>query len=174
MISPEQLRELLHALSSDDRDVRRPWASTPGDWWREGVLDADTADTLGMALSWSAMVEDDAGGIRAELLGSLAVLAEAGHVPAAGLDRLVTGLDAQWIPANERAHSDTLRHALGRSTSGRRDPKGYLWKLFDHLHALTSPGGAEREAAVSAAAAERSLTDADAQALAAVSEWARA
>ena len=173
-IGPERLRQLFHALSSDDRQQRRPWARTPGMWWREGALDPDTARTVGTVLSWCAMVDDDAGGVRADLLGSLAVLTVDGQLPEADLDRLVTGIDAQSIPENERAPSETLRAALSRSANGRRDRKGYLWTLVDHVHALTSPEGTQREGAVSAAAAEPGITPADAQALAVVSDWATA
>ena len=171
---PEQLRRLLHALSSDDRDERRPWAGTPAAWWREGSLGPDVASTVGTVLSWCAMVDDDAGGVRADLLGSLAALAEGGQVPEADLDRLVTGMDAQWIPENERPQSEALRAALGRSASGGRARKGYYWTLVDHVHALTSPDEAQRREAVAAAAAEPGIAPADAQALAVVSGWATA
>jgi hypothetical protein len=167
----ERLRELLHGVSSDDRDERRPWAGTPGDWWREGSLDRQVASTVGTVLTWCAMVDDDAGGVRAALLGSLAALAEDGQVPEGALDRLVTGLDAQWIPDSERPHSETLRSALGRQ-AGRRDRKGYLWMLVDHVHALTSPDGAQREAATSAAGSESGIAADDAHALAVVIDWA--
>lgn len=173
-IGTDRLREALHALSSDDRDVRRPWAGTPAVWWREGALSEDTARTVGTVLGWCTMVDDDAGGVRAELLGSVAVLAEAGQVGEPDLDRLITGFDAQWIPDNERAHADTLRSALGRSGNGHRDRKGYLWTLVDHVHALTAPDPSEREAAVGAAAAEPGLTPSDKDALAVVSRWATA
>jgi hypothetical protein len=173
-IAPDRLREALHALSSDDRDVRRPWAGTPAAWWREGVLPPETARTVGTVLSWCTMTDDDAGGVRAQLLGSLAVLAEAGQVAEADLDRLMTGFDAQWLPENERAAAETLRTTLGRAGSGHRDRKGYVWTLVDHVHALTSPDASRREAAVSAAAAEPGLTPADKDALAVVSRWATA
>jgi hypothetical protein len=173
-IELQRLRELLHALSSDDRDDRRPWAGTPAVWWREGALRPELASTLGTVLSWCAMVDDDAGGVRAELLAALAALAADGQMAEADLDRLVTGLDAQWIPENERPHAEVLRSSLGRSARGRRDRKGYLWTLVDHVHALTSPDGPQREAAVSAAAAVPGLTPTDAQALAVVCEWATA
>lgn len=173
-VGPDRLRQLFHALSDDDRDVRRPWAGTPASWWREGALPRDTAPTVGTVLGWCTMIDDDAGGVRALLLGSVAALAEDGQVAEADLDRLVTGFDAQWIPDNERPHSETLRNALGRSANGRRDGKGYLRTLVDHVHALTAPDGAEREAAVSAAAAEPGLTPADKEALAVVSRWATA
>lgn len=174
MSDPEQLRPLLHALSSDDREERRPWAGTPAAWWRDGTLGPDVATTVGTALSWCAMVDDDAGGVRAELLGSLAVLAEDGQVPEADLDRLVTGMDAQWNPENERPHAETLRAALGRKASGQRPRKGYYWTLVDHVHALTSPDEAERRAAVDPAANELGVAPADAQALAVLSGWATA
>jgi hypothetical protein len=173
-ISPDRLREALHALSSDDRDERRPWAGAPAVWWREGALPPETARTVGTVLSWCAMTDDDAGGVRAELLASLAVLAEAGQVAEADLDRLMTGFDAQWIPENERASAETLRTALGRAGSGHRDRKGYVWTLVDHVHALTSPDASRREAAVGAAAAEPGLLPADKDALAVVSGWATA
>ncbi|MHC1561793.1 hypothetical protein ACR9E3_22755 [Actinomycetospora sp. C-140] len=171
---PDQLRQLLHALSSDDRDDRRPWADALGDWWRGGQLDPQTASTLGTVVTWCAMVDDDAGGIRARVLDSLAALAEDGRLPEADLDRLTRGVDAQWVPDNEQAAVKTLRGALGRSPGGRRDPKGYLWTLVDHVHALTSPDQAQREAAVGPAAAEPGIGAADAQALAVVSGWANA
>jgi hypothetical protein len=173
-VGPDEVRQLLHALSSDDRDVRRPWAGTPAVWWREGALPPETARTVGTVLSWCAMTDDDAGGVRAELLGSLAVLAEAGQVPEADLDRLMTGFDAQWMPENERPAAETLRTVLGRSGSGHRDRKGYVWTLVDHVHALTSPDASQREAAVGAAAAEPGLMPADKDALAVVSRWATA
>lgn len=171
---PERIRPLLHALSSDDRDDRRPWAGTLGDWWREGDLDADTATTLGTVVTWCAMVDDDAGGVRADVLASLAALAADGRLAEADLDRLMRGIDAQWFPDNERASADTLRDALGRSPGGRKDPKGYLWTLVDHVHALTSPDETPRRAAVDPAAAELGVGAADARALAVVSEWATA
>ena len=173
-VGPEQLRQLFHALSSDNRDDRRPWARTPAAWWREGALDADTAPTVCTVLSWCAMVDDDAGGVRAELLDSLAALAEDGQLPETDIDRLVTGLDAQWIPENEVSASQTLRGALGRAVNVRRDRKGYLWTLVDHVHALTATDGTQREAAVSAAAAEPGIAPTDAQALAVLSDWATA
>lgn len=173
-VGPDRLREALHALTSDDRDERRPWAGTPGAWWREGALPPDTARTVGTVLSWCAMTDDDAGGVRAELLGSLAVLAEAGQVAEADIDRLLTGFDAQWIPENERPAAETLRTALGRPGSGHRDRKGYVWTLVDHVHALTSPDEAERRAAVDPAANELGVAPADAQALAVLSGWATA
>lgn len=168
----ERLRRLLHALSSDDRDERRPWAGTLGEWWREGSLDPDTASTLGTVVTWCAMVDDDGGGSRARVLASLAALAADGRLAEADLDRLLRGADAQWVPDSERDSVATLRAALGRSAGGRRDPKGYLWALVDHVHALTSPDPAQREAAKGPAAAEPGVNPADAQALAAVSDWA--
>ena len=173
-VGPEQFRELFHALSSDDREERRPWARTPAVWWREGALDPDTARTVGTVLSWCTMVDDDAGGVRAELLGSLAALAGDGQLPEADIDRLVTGLDAQEIPENERQAAELLRGALGRAVNVRRDRKGYLWTLVDNVHALTAPDRTHREAAVGAAAAELGIAPADAQALAVVSGWATA
>lgn len=170
----ERLRQLLHALSSDDRDDRRPWAGTLGDRWREGDLDPETATTVGTVVTWCAMVDDDAGGVRARVLDSLAALAADGRLSEADLDRLLRGIDAQWIPDSEQDATTVLRAALGRSARGRRDPKGYLWTLVDHVHALTSPDAAQREAAVGPAAAERGVGPADAQALAVVSEWATA
>jgi hypothetical protein len=170
----ERLRQLLHALSSDDRDERRPWAGTLGDWWREGDLDPETAPTVGTAVTWCAMVDDDGGGSRARVLASLAALAADGRLREPDLDRLLRGVDAQWVPDSERDATDTLRTALGRKPGGRRDPKGYLWSLVDHLHALTAPDAAQREAAVGPAAAEPGVNPPDAEALAVVSEWARA
>jgi hypothetical protein len=176
MSGPEhdQLRQLLHALSSDDRDDRRPWAGTLGEWWRDGVLDPDTATTVGTVVTWCAMVDDDGGGSRSRVLASLAALAADGRLTDADLDRLLRGVDAQWVPDSERDSVATLRAALGRSAGGRRDPKGYLWSLVDHVHALTSPDAAQREAAVGPAAAEPGVNPADATALAVVSEWATA
>lgn len=168
----DQLRPLLHALSSDDRDDRRPWAGTLGDWWREGSLDPDTATTVGTVVTWCAMVDDDAGGTRARVLASLAALAADGRLAEPDLDRLGRGIEAQWIPDTERDSAETLRAALGRAAGGRRDPKGYLWTLVDHVHALTSPDPAQRRAAVGPAAAEPGIGPADAQALAVVADWA--
>ena len=170
----DRLRQLLHALSSDNRDDRRPWAGSLGEWWREGSLDPETATTLGTVVTWCAMVDDDAGGVRAQVQASLAALAADGRLAEADLDRLLRGIDAQWIPENERASADTLRAALGRSPGGRTDPKGYLWKLVDHVHALTSPDEAQRRAGVDPAAAELGVGAADARALAVVSDWATA
>ncbi|MDD7937966.1 hypothetical protein PHK61_05990 [Actinomycetospora lutea] len=170
----ERLRPLLHALSSDDRDDRRPSAGTLGDWWREGTLDPETASTLGTVVTWCAMVDDDAGGVRAQVLDSLAALAADGRLPEPDLDRLGRGVDAQWIPDNEKGPVKTLRAALGRPAGGKRDPKGYLWTLVDHVHALTSPDPAERRAAVDPAAAEPGIGAPDRKALAVVSEWAKA
>lgn len=170
----ERVRQLLHALSSDDRDVRRPWAGTLGDWWREGTLDPETATVVGTVVTWCVMVDDDAGGVRARSLASLAALAEDGRLPEADLDRLMRGVDAQWVPSTERDSTTTLRAALGRVPDGRHDPKGYLWTLVDHVHALTSPDPAQRRAAVSPAAAEPGVGARDAEALAVVSGWATA
>ena len=97
-VGPDRLRQLFHALSDDDRDVRRPWSGTPATWWREGALPRDTAPTVGTVLGWCTMIDDDAGGVRALLLGSVAALAEDGQVAEADLDRLVTGFDAQRHP----------------------------------------------------------------------------
>lgn len=173
-VGPAELREMFHALSSDEQDDRRPWAATPGTWWREGALDPDTASTVSTVLAWCTMIDDDAGGVRADLLGSLATLADGGRLPDTDIDRLVTGLDAQWIPENERPHSEAIRAALSRDARKRRDGKGYLRSLVDHVHALTAPQAAEREAAVSAAAAEPGIAESDRQALTAVSGWATA
>ncbi|MEJ2888621.1 hypothetical protein [Actinomycetospora aeridis] len=170
----ERLRPLLHAMSSDDRDERRPWADTLGEWWREGALDAESATTLGTVVTWCAMVDDDAGGIRARVLDSLASLAEDGRLPEASLDRLLRGIDAQWVPDSEKTAVKTLRAALDRAPGGRRDPKGYLWTLVDHVHALTSPDPAERRAAAEAAAAEPGVGATDREALDTVSGWATA
>ncbi|MEJ2863211.1 hypothetical protein [Actinomycetospora flava] len=170
----ERLRPLLHALSSDDRDERRPWGDTLGDWWRDGTLDPETATTLATVVTWCAMVDDDAGGIRAQVLGSLAALAEDGHVPGPSLDRLLRGVDAQWVPDNEQAAVKTLRASLDRAPGGRKDPKGYLWSLVDHVHALTTPDPAQRRAAVEPAAAEPGVNPADREALTAVAGWATA
>jgi len=170
----ERLRPLLHALSSDDRDDRRPWADTLGDWWREGILDPETATTVGTVVTWCAMVDDDAGGIRAQVLASLAALAEDGRLSEASLDRLLRGVDAQWVPDKEQAPVKALRAALDRPPGGRKDPKGYLWSLVDHVHALTAPDPDRRRAAVDPAAAEPGVGPADRQALAAVSDWATA
>ncbi|MDD7965750.1 hypothetical protein [Actinomycetospora lemnae] len=172
---PERLRQLLHALSSDDRHDRRPWAGTLGEWWREGTLDAETASTVGTAVTWCAMVDDDAaGGSRARVLASLAALAQDGLLAESDLDRLLRGVDAQYLPDAEKPSVRTLRAALGRKPGGRRDPKGYLWTLVDHVHALTSPDPEERRAAVDKAAAEPGIGPADRQALTTVSEWATA
>lgn len=173
-LDPERLRQLLHALSSDDRDDRRPWAGTLGDWWREGTLDPETATTVGTAVTWCAMVDDDAGGVRAQTLASLASLAEDGRLAEPDLDRLLRGVDAQWVPTNERDAITTLRVALGRAPGGDRDPKGYLWRLVDHVHALTSPDPDQRRAAVDPAAAEPGVRAPDRAALAAVSDRAAA
>lgn len=170
----ERLRPLLHALSSDDRDDRRPWADTLGDWWREGTLDPESATTLGTVVTWCAMVDDDAGGIRAQVLASLAALAEDGRLPEASLDRLLRGVDAQWVPDNEQAPVKTLRAALDRKPGGKRDAKGYLWTLVDHVHALTAPDPDRRAAAVGPAAAEPGVGATDRRALDDVSEWATA
>lgn len=171
---PERLRAVLHALSSDDRDDRRPWAETVGDWWRAGDLDPDTATPLGTVVTWCAMVDDDAGGARAGVVASLAALAEGGRLEETDLDRLLRGVDAQSLPDSEKDAIKVLRGALGRKPGGRRDPKGYLWTLVDHVHALTSPDEATRRAAVGPAAAEPGVGAADARALAVVSEWASA
>jgi hypothetical protein len=173
-VGPAQLREVFHALSSDDRDERRDRAATPGAWWRDGALDPDTAAVVGTALIWCTMVDDDAGGVRADMLGSLATLARDGRVPEEDLDRLVTGLDAQSIPETEHAHSEALRAALGRDVHKRRDPKGYLHTLVDHVHALTAPDAAARASAVSPAEAELGIAATDRRALAEVSRWATA
>lgn len=171
---PEQLRPLLHALSSEDRDVRRPWADTLGQRWREGALDPETASTLGTVVTWCAMVDDDAGGVRAGVLSSLAALAADRCLAEADLDRLGRGVDAQSVPDGEKDAVRDLRAALGRQAGGRRDPKGYLWTLVDHVHALTSPDEAQRRVAVEPAAAEPGIGAADRRALEAVAEWATA
>lgn len=168
----EQLRPLLHALSSDDRDDRRPWADTVGAWWREGTLDPETASTVGTVVTWCAMVDDDGGGSRAGVLASLAALAESGRLREDDLDRLLRGIDAQWVPDSERDATKTLRAALGRAPGGRKDGKGYLWTLVDHVHALTSPDAGRRRAAVDPAAAEPGIRPADRAALTVVAEWA--
>jgi hypothetical protein len=173
-VGPVRLREAFHALSSDDRDDRRPWAATPGTWWREGALDADTAGVVATVLTWCTMVDDDGGRSRVDLLGSLAALARDGRVAEVDLDRLLTGVEAQWTPEPERPHIETLRAALGRSVRPQRSRKGYLWTLVDHVHALTSPDATMREAAVEPAQAELGVGEADRRALDAVVSWARA
>ncbi len=173
-VGPARLRELFHALSSDDRDERRPWAATPGAWWDEGALDPETAGVVATVVSWCTMIDDDAGGARVDLLASLAALARDGRLPEADLDRLLTGVEAQWTPERERPHTEALRAALGRSVHPRRDRKGYFRALVDHVHALTSPDATERAAAVPAAAAELGVADADRRALEVVSGWATA
>ncbi|HEY2195552.1 MAG TPA: hypothetical protein VGH76_25070 [Actinomycetospora sp.] len=173
-VDPPRLREAFHALSSDDRDDRRPWAATPGTWWREGALDPDTAGVVATVLTWCTMVDDDGGGSRVDLLASLAALAQDDRVPEVDLDRLLTGVEAQWTPEPERPHTDALRAALGRSVRPQRSRKGYLWSLVDHVHALTAPDATTREAAVAPAKAELGVAEADRRALDAVIGWATA
>jgi hypothetical protein len=173
-VGPAQLREAFHALSSEVREDRRPWAATPGTWWREGALDPGTARVVGTVLTWCTMVDDDPGGVRADLLGSLAALAADGQLAEGDIDRVIAGADAQYTPEPERPHSETLRAALGRTARRRRDRKGYLWELVDHVHALTAPDAATREAAVEPARAAPGVGEDDRRALDAVIGWATA
>ncbi|NMO94053.1 hypothetical protein [Actinomycetospora sp. TBRC 11914] len=173
-IGPVELREAFHALSSDDRADRRPWAATPGTWWREGRLAPEVAGVVGTVLTWCTMVDDDAGVSRVDLLSSLAALAHDGRLAESDLDRLLTGVEAQWTPEPERPYTDALRAALGRAVKPQRSRKGYLWSLVDHVHALTSPDAATREAAVAPAKAELGVAEADRHALDAVIGWSTA